>query len=294
MALLSKGGTTSPDIILIFILSICCLTSLTLNPLILRYNFKKKPSLPAVLFIVLASLDLLTVLVITPRIIYVIAQPEMDYIEKPDVWIRIYYFVGWILITVPSIVVAMMAICRFIKIKFPLRILKVRNLVIFSCLIGLYTGVLSGLMCFTEKSQYDERLLMMYNRFWMKTAHISITLIWLPCLICQSVSIVTSILTVLHLYQNSKESISKKSSKNGRKGSIKILIMNLGNVISQFLVFLTLVTGNSPARRYVRVAGFVVSSSLISAINPALFVVFTREVFQFRRNLPSTRRFTFA
>ena len=292
MALLSKGGTTSPDIILIFILSLCCLTSLTLNPLILCYNFKKKPSIPAILFIILASLDLLTVLVITPRSIYVIAQPELNYIENPDVWIRVHYFVGWILIIIPSIVVAIMAICRFIKIRFPLRILNVRSLVIFSCLIGLYTSVLSGLMCFPENSQYDEGLLMMYNKFWMKTAHISITLIWLPCLICQSVSIVTSILTVLHLYQNSKKSISEKSSKNGRKGSIKILIMNLGNVISQFLAFLTLATGNSSVKRYVRVAGFVLSSSLISAINPALFVIFTREVFQFRRNLQSTRRFT--
>ena len=282
MALLSQGGTSSPDIILAVILSICCVISTLLNPLVLRYNLQKKPSLPVVLFILLASLDFLTGLIVASRAIQVIVSPEMDYQDDPDIPIRIYSFVCWFLVTIPTIVVAVMAICRFIQIRFPFRVLEIRYLILFSCIIGLYNFVLNGLMCFTKKSEYNEKLLIMYNSFGFRFADFSITLVALPGIICQLTSIVTSIVTVCHLYRKCKNPVSEQSSRNGRRSSVRILVMNLSNIITQCIVFAVFVTIDSREnRRIPRVFAFVLMPPLVSCINPVLFAAFTREVFRF-------------
>ena len=286
MALLSQGGTTSPDIILAVILSICCGISTLLNPLVLRYNLQKKLSVPVVLFILLASLDFLTGLIVASRAIHVIVSPEMDCKDNPDVPIRVYSFVCWFLVTIPTIVVAVMAICRFIQIRFPFRVLEIRYLILFSCFIGLYNFVLNGLMCFTNQSEYNEKLLIMYNSFGFRFANFSITLVALPGIICQLTSIVTSILTVCYLYQRCKNPISEQSSRNGRRSSVKILVMNLSNIISQCIVLavFSTITNDSKEgyRRIPRVFAFVVMPPLVSCINPVLFAAFTRGVIRFQ------------
>ena len=68
MAILSTGGTSSPDIILTTILSICCILSTLLNLLVLHHNFAKPHTIQRVMFRILATVDLVPCLLIAPYV----------------------------------------------------------------------------------------------------------------------------------------------------------------------------------------------------------------------------------
>ena len=68
MAILSTGGTSSPDIILTTILSLCCIISTLLNLLVLHHNFAKPHTIQRVMFRILATVDLVLCLLIAPYV----------------------------------------------------------------------------------------------------------------------------------------------------------------------------------------------------------------------------------
>ena len=78
MAVFSEGGVTFPDnILFLYFITILCLAT-TLNSLVLYHNYKKRPSLPRTLFIILASTDMMVVLIYSVGSAYSIWIPKMS------------------------------------------------------------------------------------------------------------------------------------------------------------------------------------------------------------------------
>ena len=228
-------------------------------------------------------IDFLTCIVIAIRANIIIASRDELTDDNLNIGIRVYSFISWTLIVSPNIVAALMAICRYIQIRFPFHCLNKRYLVFFFCSCALYSSTLAGLMCFHSDSQYHKNFMFMYLRFGMKDGMIPIVIFLLPSLICQFVSIVTSIFTVGHLYRTSENAMTERSQVNGRKSSIKILVMNMGNVMSQCIVFAVLITTvrdtDGPGRKIARFMTTVLMPPVVSSINPIIFIIFTPQVF---------------
>ena len=257
MAIFSQGGTSYPDILVIIFMATCFLTSSFLNPIVFIHNFRKPNSVAVFLFRCLAVFDFVTCIFIPLKVIPEAAVTECSvetirYLEygvdnrnrscvtrsKPGidvhVLIKLYSVAAWILILTSNFIAAVMSICRYIQIKFPLFPLPLKPFVWLTVVYETYNLALSGYGAFdrTGNSFYtvDKQLVastLGLNRFLMILIHI-----W-PSIICQFASLVTSGLTIHHLFNvhRGTRTLGKQTSiiaSRSRKCSLKILITNFG------------------------------------------------------------------
>ena len=171
MALFSTGGLTYPDIAIVLFLAACFVVSSILNPTLFLYNYRKPVSIPVFLFRLLAVVDFLTCLFIPLKAGISIGHPgDLDCFEinmfynfykissqtnlslnipgsyrhhwcnsiAITLGIQIYSVIVWILIFTPSCITGIMTICRYIQIRKPFAILKLKFLVAFFVIYETY------------------------------------------------------------------------------------------------------------------------------------------------------------
>ena len=274
----------------------CSLTSILLNPVVFLYNNSKPRSIPKFLFQVLSAADFLTSLTVGPFLATMLlkdAPAGRVALEPATPFQKVYGIGNWYLIQTPAFVASVMAVCRYIQIKRPFQKIRFRLIVGVVAGVSVFNIVILCCILLTSHSlTLDGNLYALWpnnsNIFYPNTkdrlASIMsyFTLTWTATL-GQPLSILASSLTILHLYITFRNPVLASSQQNGRRGSIKILLLNLGALIqtSYFLFAISnimIVEGGEKGliRQTMTIAAtFPV---FLSCLNPILFLALTPRV----------------
>ena len=193
---------------------------------------------------------------------------------------KLYSQVAWVLILTPNFIAAVMAICRFIQIRFPFYPLELKHLTISVVVYGTYTLCLSGYVAFHNDSHYHVYMQIQASEFGTspKTAHLAVLVYIWPSVVCQILSVVTSILNILHLYRTGRQPIAEQSTAISRKTSLKILLLNFGSVLNNIAMIFCLSVVAKRNRDNGAFAHFFtvnLAPVLLSCFNPIVFITFT-------------------
>lgn len=306
MSLFSNGGHSYPDVLIVTLLAIFSLLSLVLNPLVMLYNYKKKNSIPKILFFILATTDFLTCLVMPLNSMIQIAAKEPPKCKEvpgkgylcsidfnPTIGQR---FLGAMILTLavsPSCFTAVLAITRFITIRFPFRTMKVRYSLLFVVLYITYTLAVNCVVTFDEYAIYRDTLSLVTNPFYINRTfsaphndiRVLMLCIW-PLLLSQVLSIIASGFTVVHLFQRAKCTEDSPSQINGKKVSLKILVTNVSGIILTAAAGISakIQIDNAEDRlpeKWDEVLEFttmIMVPVFLSSLNPVIFISFTPNV----------------
>ena len=314
MAIFSEEGTSYPDILVVCYLSTCFLISTILNPAVFLYNYrKKKNSVPVFLFKCLSVFDFLTCVVIPIKVIIEAVKtdcfvkesdnfPDENIINNSNkscidrmksrqdenanhyIALQLYSLAHWLLLLTPNFIAAMMAICRFIQIKFPFFPLRVKHILPITLLFEVNTLVLSGYAVFNKEPLYSVHLQILASDFDIEANHLVIFIYTWPSILCQILSIFTSLLTVRHLLSIRKKTLAGEATSKtiSARSSVKILITNFGNFLNNTsmiacMVFASRKLGNGPEASVALFITSVLAPVLLSCFNPVVFAAFTPE-----------------
>ena len=301
MAIFSEGGTSYPDILVVCYLSTCCLISTILNPAVFLYNYrKKKNSVPVFLFKCLSVFDFITCVVIPIKVINEAVKTEcfveedgydLSCIERMKLWhemdykiipLRLYSLIQWVVTFTPNFIAAVMAICRFIQIRFPFFPLKIKHILPLATLFGLYTLALSSFVVFDRQGYYTVGTQVFTHSFYLDDGGVVILIYAWICIICQIASVVTSLFTVQLLCNIRKNPVTTEagSATVSIRSSVKILITNFGSVLNTIVMVTCMIFASKREmhNRSTSVSLFitaVLAPVLLSCFNPIVFILFT-------------------
>ena len=315
MTIFSEGGTSYPDILVVCYLSTCFLISTILNPAVFLYNYrKKKNSVPIFLFKCLSVFDFITGVVIPIKVIIEAVKPEcvvkedsitynqnISCIERIGLWLetdikyiplRIYSLIQWVVTFMPNVIAAVMAICRFIQIRFPFFHLKIKHILPLALVFGLYTLGLCGYVAFDKHGAYTPGTQVFTHSLNLTNGFLMVSIYAWPSILCQVASVVTSLLTIQHLCNIRKNLVSaqSRSSKVSTKSSVKILITNFGSIFNNLVMGTCIMMSAIKANRRRSVSLFissVLAPVLLSCFNPIVFIIFTPNFSLKRKPRPS-------
>ena len=302
MAIFSEGGTSYPDILIVCYMIICTVISSLLNPAVFIYNYwRKKNSVPVFLFRCLAVFDFLTCIFIPVKVVSEAVKQEcfisidddrnkslncvnrIAVVKKnANIQLKLYSLVAWVLILAPNFIAAVMAICRFIQIRFPFYPLELKHLTVPALVYGAYTLSLSSYVAFCTYVDYSVDMQILTHRFGIESQmlHLVILIYVWPSIVCQILSVVTSMLTILQLYKTGRQPISEQSAAISRKSSLKILVLNFGSILNNIAMILcmTIVSqNNEDASSVAKFVSSVLTPTLMSCFNPVVFIMFNPE-----------------
>ena len=297
MSLFSEGGTSYPDFLIVVLLSFLCLLSCFFNCHVFLHNWKKIFSVPVLLFRLVPVLDVIVALLVSIDSginIGAVGEPkcwtkisadnstlflcQIDY--DASVKTRLMGLIKWLAIVSPNWVIAVMAICRFLQIKFPFRSLKRKYVYLSFMLFGGYTIPLISWLCLADSSFHVSYIQNMMNLDLSPNPGYSILIIFLPSLLAQILSVATSLFTVRSLIrQTSVHTLAARSRDVGRRSSQKILLTNLVSVLNGVILCITSgISVKLHANKCVRIFTFtrtVIFPVVLSVINPVIFIILT-------------------
>lgn len=221
--------------------TLCLLTSSFLSPFLLRHHLSKPRTLPTLLFLLLTLLDLLTCLVNPLRtwVYYLITGGTVIHQIPPGChipgFVRFFSLVTECLMMAPYVVLAVLAICRFIQIKQPFVDVQIRYVLVVLGGFAMYYIPLFGYLNWSSTAQYRTHSQLIVSEI-SGSCNYSLILMMVPVLICQLLSAIASFFTVVHLYKS--PTVNTHSHRSNRRSSQAIVITNLGNIVAH-LVFVT-------------------------------------------------------
>ena len=306
MSLFSSGGGSYPDLLILSLLGLFTLISLLLNPLVMLYNYRKKNSIPKLLFFILAATDFLTCLVIPLNsMIKIGAQepPKCGTVEgegyicvtdiNPCTGERLLGAIILTLAVAPSSFTAALAITRFITIRFPFRTIRVRYALAAVCLYLVYSLAVNTVVTMDKYAIYRHSLNMVTNPFYLNRTfsapsndiRVLLLCIW-PLILCQILSIIASGFTVVHLFQTSMTSEDTPSQINSKKVSLKILVTNVSGIVLTVAAGISAKIQIDNARdrlpekldEVLEFSTMVMVPVFLSCLNPIIFILFTPNV----------------
>ena len=306
MSLYSTGGTSFPDLFLVLVLSILSLVSTLLNPLVMVYNLRKKNSIPKILFFLLALCDFITNLVVPANTITGLVKrgdpvcsqdAERGFVCQVDWSPRVLERAAGVLIltldVAPSCFTAVLAITRFMTIRFPFRTIKIRYALIFVALYLVYCTGIHALMTFDEFAIYRYSISLVTNPYFLTRSHaapphdirVLALCIW-PLLVCQVLSGAASACTVLHLVKTTHTTEETPSMINSKKVSMKILVTNVsGIVVTAAAAISSKIQIDNACDRLPEKADevldfvtMVLVPVFLACLNPIIFILFTPNV----------------
>ena len=319
MAIFSEEGTSYQDILMVCYLSTCFLISTILNPAVFLYNYrKKKNSVPVFLFKCLSVFDFLTCVVIPIKVVIEAVSTDC-FVKETDIFpipnskivvtnrdipcigrmlsrqdksanhyipLQLYSLAHWVLSLTPNFLAAVMAFCRFIQIRFPFFPLQVKHLIPLALTFGAYTIALCSYTVFNPDSFYTVHLQVFAYDFGIEDDynHLVIFIFTWPSILCQILSIFTSLLTIRHLFKIRTNPIAGEARSKAISGrsSVKILITNFGNFLNNTsmiacMVFASQIKGQGIEAPVALFITSVLAPVLLSCFNPVVFAAFTPE-----------------
>ena len=325
--LFENSGSILPSVGFTIVISICCLTSLALNPVIFLFS-RRKNSVAAFLFTILSSIDFLYCFTL-PFVLFLEANKILEEgrwcfgLTEDEYWNCVFpastghkvsTAVMHCLDSAAVSTTGLLAITRYIQLKDPLKDVRKKIILLF---IGVAFTVILFLQLFNlfspiHKTYYSPLLMLALNvnpynigLSW-RSQYVSVIITNAGTIIVQIGALVSSILAAAHILfvKNNIRVLgignnNKINSVRRREQSQKILLTNLPSV----LIFLRMMI-EAPiwylARRsgsglYSELQGWIIFSLhrmlplLASTWNPVVFISMTPKS---RELLKSTFRYT--
>jgi hypothetical protein len=289
MAIFSQGETSYPDILVTIYLVVCFLISICLNPAVFIYNWRKKNSVPVFLFRCMAVNDFLTCIFIPIKVVIEAVDSECSIreeganegkscIEREQVGasfeIRFYSLVTWVFVYMPNFIAALMAICRFVQIRFPFFPLELKHLIISIVMFGAYTLGLSCFVAFSPESKYTVHKQILVGGLRFDALYSTVLVYTWPCLLSQILSIVASLLTILHLCK--KKPVAEQTAGISKKSSLKILLTNFCSIFNNIATGTSMIAPEGSVTSYTaQFVTIVLTPVLLSCFNPTVFIALT-------------------
>jgi hypothetical protein len=188
---------------------------------------------------------------------------------------RFYSFAVWVLTFTPNFIAALMAICRFIQIKFPFFPLQLKHLIIPSVIFGFYTVSLSCYVAVRSNYMVDKQNLVGAFRVDGPLFLTILVYTW-PCLLSQILSTMASLITIFHLCRVKRAPISGQSTGISKKSSLKILLTNFGGIVNNTAIAITMASqSKTEAASISQFFIMVLTPVLLSCFNPIVFILLT-------------------
>ena len=298
MALWSTGGTSIPDIFISAYLFTVMLISIILNSFVCYWNHKRPESIAVLLFKTLAITDLLSNIILPINSIRIILpQGEPRCISRGQDFIcsakenitrhdTIPTIIGYPLIILSPGITAIMAVCRYIHVIKPFIIIKI---IVVKFTIGIIIGLTYGYMMVIFLAHSIENIQYSYVRqaaiLTTDNAVILFVLGISPYLLFEIAGMLTSILTVIYLR-------NRKRQKNSRRITKKVILMNLNGICGfTALMIVLIITVNagdeihriSMANEILVFTSYIIVPSLISVLNPIIFIILTTNAINFAK-----------
>ena len=315
MSLLSQGGTSSPDFIIFLLVLTLGTLCVSLNLIMYLHNHFK-PHCPATfLFRILALMDLLTG-IIQPVVVALHAfstspselvfPGDPENLDKCAVSDRVLGCACLFLRFMPVSVVGVLAISRFVQIKYPFSHVKRIYLVTPLALISVYTLAVSGYVSFHNDCRWNPYLLQPSIGILSSSVAISGTIMTFPSVILTVVSSFCSLLTIYELVKRGTQRGSlrgapvrcalrgivlvvpggaplKISRVSWRRSCFKIVAMNFTNIsfMLHYLILINTVSTDGIHGNISDVSNFIVLFGTCtlqpletSLVNPIVFLIF--------------------
>ena len=311
MAVFSEGGVTSPDIY-IGVSCICLLLfSTVLNSRVFYHNYRKHSSLARTLYLCLSATDLIASWVLLAAISVDVLKnkdeacknstaPECNekyyWKSKPATpWIKINTVISLTLSFAPAHITAFLATTRFLKIRYPFLQIQKRHVIASLLLTISWIPIVVSCAMFIDSGQSEcgpikATITPFAWNYCPKILGLRVDsrghflfIIAVPVLL-QVGAMFTSILTTYELIKVYLNPVSEGADleENRRKGSLKILLTNLGSFFHVLILTMTAalskVTINDeiPIEKAVTYVLFqVIVPSIISTLNPFIYIILT-------------------
>ena len=305
MAIFSEGGWTTPDCpIGIFCICLAVLCTV-LNSLVFLHNYHKNKSVARSLYLCLSATDLMTAWVLlVPYSVMVLKtkgnENEAEEIisgtvlraKNVSIYEKVLSAISQFIILAPSHLTAFLAITRYIQIRYPFRLLKIK-MVLMALILSLLWAP-SVVTCYFFSPNNFSKLLKQYaiigsvekpHLFNLEISWRTLpTIIFFPTLILQFLAIGSSLLTILELVKSYSTPIGEAPRGRNTKSTVRILVTNVGSVIS-LLCYTTILAGNfvdrtdetnSLAVEIRLLVGVQLMPAIVSALNPVTYIVFAQ------------------
>ena len=296
MAMFSKGGVSSPDIWIVITILHVALISLVLNPLVFRHNINKKSSsIARHLYSTLSVTDWATCLVLPIYYSTGILPPQEKQCinDNNSTFCQTYYYkysraatvtekamgsVVWSLAFIPALITAALALSRWYQISFPLRVIQ-KKMVLFS-LAGLCVFIV---LVETWSLFKDDRSRFRINMQIASSATEGNIQGFLPLILfilIASISSTASMLTIRKILKSENVQRTPEIRFKRIKSAIKILLLNIGNVIAIAILFSRLLTNPQSVTNLVLQTATSFLPMLLSCFNPCVYILLTNNILQ--------------
>ena len=309
-----------PSAIFSLLIILCCLTSLSLNPVIFLFNRRRK-SIAAFLFATLSSFDFLYCAALACLLLF----QANNFKRKEDLTGLMCFGNGgfdkeyWNCIYTPSIgqkvsavvllcldsaavtTTSLLAIIRFIQLKDPFCIVKKKFIILSIVVAVTITACLQCTSLFSSKSKYSPLLMLTINgdpfgfgyRPWY-AQYASILLTNSVIIGFQLAALISAMITACIIFRKQERNALGNNNLRRKQGSIKILLTNLPSFF--ILLRLTLegplmfIARQSGSGLYTEFQGWIIFSLhrmlplLASSWNPVIFISLTPKTRKFLRS----------
>lgn len=222
MALLSSGGTSSPDIYIFCSLLMGVVASISLNVLAYFFNhYNTTKSLPKRLFNIQVWLHLVTGLLQARLVLYHVYHEERGWLALRELELaeRVLGDLLLPLRVVPVTFVSITAIATFFKVKYPLRSLKLRYYVAAPMVaVTAYAFIISTVISFHTASRWNPVTMEPWYPIGGMMGATVLLFTW-PSLLINLVSVPCSVLTVLELCMRKNRSPGSEQVSTGQGSS---------------------------------------------------------------------------
>ena len=221
-------------------------------------------------------------------------------IERMKLWhetdykiilLRLYSLIQFVVTTTPTFIAAMMAICRFLQIKFPFLPLQIKHILPLASVYGIYALGMISYALFDKHGVYTVQTQVYTHDFHISNDVVLVFVYSWPGILCQVSSVTTSLLTIRHLcnIRNNPVSAEAGSATVSIRSSVKILINNFGSVFTNTIMATCLI---SARKRNTQLAlslfiSTVLAPVLLSCFNPIVFILFTPNFSLKQKSRPS-------
>ena len=318
MAIFSEGGWTVPDCptgISCICLAVLCTV---LNSLVFLHNYHKNKSVARSLYLCLSATDLVTAWVIlVPYSVMVLNKEEIDCEDTPpdpcepdkndeietlsenvSLFDKVLSVISQLMVFAPNHLTAFLAITRYIQIKYPLRPLKVKTVLISIFLSIIWHPAvvscyfLSSSRFVKMKTQFavigseEKPRLFSFEITWQ----IFSTIVFFPTAVLQVSSIVSSLLTIYELIKSyiTPIGVTPPPRRLNTKSTVRILVTNIGSVmaVACYVIVLAgeykLEEGGEKRGRFSLedeikfLLGTQLIPAIVSTLNPITYIVFSQ------------------
>ena len=274
MALFSEGGFSSPDIYIIIYLIFLSAIGVTLNMTVIRRNLRRSPSVARNLYLSLFITDFLSCATIPIYFAYATfmpkdrrcyeaeRHPDLGFLvnctthyltfgwSHPSMVVRLYSNFKWTIITVPCVVTACLASCRFYQIRYPFSHLSSKlplGIIFITTIVSLVMKIDITWPKGDDKAAYYyvivQGVFVNMNGGPFKSFGLTLNSMLQVFIatnifnfLAQVVGLIASILTIRELIRNSMRQVANsalaRSESRKRRSTIMILVYNFGSFLT--------------------------------------------------------------